>query len=73
VATALGSSQGGSLGHKSSGDHVPWVPHVDQPVGLTCRLNGHPHLIGAHAARLVQVKLPEDGLGWGGEGEDQAC
>lgn len=32
---------------------------------LTCRLDGHPHLVGTHAARLVQVKLPEDGLGRG--------
>lgn len=29
---------------------------------LTCGLDGHSHLIGAHAARLVQVKLPENGL-----------
>lgn len=40
--------------------------------GLTRRLDGHPHLVGAHAARLVQVKLPEDGLEQGAEGEGRA-
>lgn len=40
--------------------------------GLTRGLDGHPHLIGTHAAGLVQVKLPEDGLEQGAEGEGQA-
>lgn len=44
----------------------PWGLHRScPPSDLTCKLNGHPHLVGTHAARLVQVKLPEDGLGWG--------
>lgn len=31
----------------------------------TCGLESHPHLVGAHGARFVQVKLPEYGLDGG--------
>lgn len=58
---------------------LSWVPGGNRPgairlwpSGLTCRLDGHPHLVGTHAARLVQVELPEDGLERGAEGEGQA-
>lgn len=30
--------------------------------GVTCRFQRHPHLVGAHAPRLIQVELAEDGL-----------
>ena len=67
---------GGPLPWELSGKQPgpsPWGLHRSCPSsGLTCKLNGHPHFIGTHAARLVQVKLPEDGLGWGAEGEGSA-
>ena len=64
VGHCPGSCQGSDPGPS------PWGLHRScPPSGLTCKLNGHPHLVGTHAARLVQVKLPEDGLGWGAEGE----
>lgn len=54
----------GQPGGCSTGREAAWGSGAVGPSasGLTCSLDGHPHLIGTHAARLVQVKLPEDGL-----------
>lgn len=37
---------------------------VETKRNSTCRLKSHPHLIGAHGARFVQVELPEYSLAW---------
>lgn len=37
---------------------------VEMKRNSTCRFKSHPHLVGAHGARFVQVKLPEYGLAW---------